>query len=108
MKHRKLGQGGPMVSALGLGCMGLSAFASRDWTMMKGIVALLIVSSLGLNGVFASDSTVQERTPTTIHTYRGEAVGDLLPTIRSWSVSHYISFPFLYVDQGEDLPRKSA
>ncbi len=75
---------------------------------MKGILALLTVGSFGLNGISslesAPDSMTRERAHTTIHTYRGEVVGDLLSTIRSWAVSNYISFPFLYVDQGEELP----
>jgi hypothetical protein len=44
MKQRKLGRGGPIVSAIGLGCMGMSDFLKRKSSLLLPLSPLLFAA----------------------------------------------------------------
>lgn len=55
MQHRKLGSHGPVVSALGLGCMGMSDFYSTGADRQEAIATLHRALELGVTLLDTAD-----------------------------------------------------
>jgi aryl-alcohol dehydrogenase-like predicted oxidoreductase len=55
MNYRQLGQGGPAISAIGLGCMGMSAYYGPDRDEQESIATIHRALDLGINFVDTAD-----------------------------------------------------